>query len=250
MGLFVTNQAVEVLPDVAAGVAPQLRSVIETGKPILQGTVEAETPAEPGVKRHFEHTYQPITTGIAVVQQQIGGLAVMGAAELPVGNVLIGLDEPVLPIQPDGLCLAVGGITGADVCCVGEQFFIRCGTGREVVGLGVNLRLDELFPEPFVERFLDGDLIVDARNNLGMIGKGQQDGDGQMIASADDECCVGVGQFREGGVGVGRLGMIDDDESQVFAGDGADDVAVPFGGRIVYCGRRDAPVRARFRRFV
>ena len=35
----------EVLPDVASGVESQFRRVIETGEPIIEGTVVAETPA-------------------------------------------------------------------------------------------------------------------------------------------------------------------------------------------------------------
>ena len=47
----------EVLPDIAEGVEPQFRQVIETGEPILGGTVEAETPARPGIRRMFRHNY-------------------------------------------------------------------------------------------------------------------------------------------------------------------------------------------------
>ena len=50
----------EVIPDVAAGVEAQLRQVIETGEPIVGGEVEAETPANPGEKRVFRHTYTAI----------------------------------------------------------------------------------------------------------------------------------------------------------------------------------------------
>ncbi len=49
----------EVLPDVAAGVEQQLRKVIETGEPIIDGRVDAETPAHPGVVRAFQHHYYP-----------------------------------------------------------------------------------------------------------------------------------------------------------------------------------------------
>jgi len=49
----------EVLPDVAAGVEQQLRKVMETGEPLFDGTVEAETPAHPGVVRSFQHHYYP-----------------------------------------------------------------------------------------------------------------------------------------------------------------------------------------------
>ncbi len=50
----------EVLPDVAARIESQLLDVIENGKPILQGTVSAATPAHPEVKRHFQHNYRAI----------------------------------------------------------------------------------------------------------------------------------------------------------------------------------------------
>ncbi len=50
----------ELIPDVAAGVEAQYRQVIDTGEPIIGGTVEAETPAQPGIRRHFQHSYFPI----------------------------------------------------------------------------------------------------------------------------------------------------------------------------------------------
>ena len=49
----------EILPDVAAGVEQQLRKVMETGEPIIDGRVDAETPAYPGVVRNFLHHYYP-----------------------------------------------------------------------------------------------------------------------------------------------------------------------------------------------
>ncbi len=49
----------EVLEDVATGVVPRLRQVLETGEPIIEGTVEAETPAHPGESRHYMHNYYP-----------------------------------------------------------------------------------------------------------------------------------------------------------------------------------------------
>lgn len=50
----------EVLPEVAAGAELQLRHVLETGEPIIEGTVEAQTPADPGQKRLFQHNYYPV----------------------------------------------------------------------------------------------------------------------------------------------------------------------------------------------
>ncbi len=47
----------EVIPEIAAEVTAQLQQVIDTGEAIYRGTVVAETPAQPGVQRHFEHGY-------------------------------------------------------------------------------------------------------------------------------------------------------------------------------------------------
>lgn len=47
----------ELLPDVAEGVEAQLRQVLETGEPIHGGEVSAETPAQPGVRRYFQHHF-------------------------------------------------------------------------------------------------------------------------------------------------------------------------------------------------
>jgi len=49
----------EVLQDVAAGVVPQLHQVLKTGEPIIEGMVEAETPAHPGESRRYMHNYYP-----------------------------------------------------------------------------------------------------------------------------------------------------------------------------------------------
>ena len=67
----------QVLPDVAAGVESQLRQVIQTGEPIIGGTVEAETPAQPGVKKTFQHNCYPVRsddgtiTGVSCVVEDI-----------------------------------------------------------------------------------------------------------------------------------------------------------------------------------
>lgn len=67
----------ELLPDVAAGVEGQLRGVIETGEPVVGGTVEAETAAQPGVKKCFEHHYDAVKSadgaivGVSCVVQEV-----------------------------------------------------------------------------------------------------------------------------------------------------------------------------------
>ncbi len=49
----------DILPKVAEGVESQLRDVLETGEPLIQGTAHVETPAHPGSRRHYEHSYYP-----------------------------------------------------------------------------------------------------------------------------------------------------------------------------------------------
>ena len=49
----------DVLADVADIVVPQLRHVLQTGEPIIEGEVTAETPAHPGESRHYMHNYYP-----------------------------------------------------------------------------------------------------------------------------------------------------------------------------------------------
>ena len=67
----------EVIPGVAAGIEAQLRQVIETNTPIIEGTVEAETSAQPSVRRTFMHNYIPVAddngkvTGVSCLVQDI-----------------------------------------------------------------------------------------------------------------------------------------------------------------------------------
>ncbi len=49
----------DVLPEVSAGVEVQLRHVLETGEPIVDGLVTATTPAHPTTLRTYQHNYFP-----------------------------------------------------------------------------------------------------------------------------------------------------------------------------------------------
>jgi len=67
----------DVLKDVAVGAVPQLRQVLQTGEPIIEGEVEAETPAHPGESRRYMHNYYPdknqdgTVVGVSCVVQDI-----------------------------------------------------------------------------------------------------------------------------------------------------------------------------------
>jgi PAS domain S-box-containing protein len=49
----------EVVKDVAVAVVPQLRRVLETGEPILDGVAEVPTPGGSGERTVFRHSYHP-----------------------------------------------------------------------------------------------------------------------------------------------------------------------------------------------
>ena len=57
----------EVIPDVSAEVESLLRRVMETGEPVLDGVVEAETPGSPHQKRIFQHSYHAIMSDEGIV---------------------------------------------------------------------------------------------------------------------------------------------------------------------------------------
>lgn len=50
----------KILPDVWAGIEAQLQQVFETGRPIIEGSVKAETHATNGEKQQFSHCFYPI----------------------------------------------------------------------------------------------------------------------------------------------------------------------------------------------
>jgi len=47
----------EIVPDIAAKVISQLRHVLETGEPIIDGEAEATTPATNSDRKFFRHSY-------------------------------------------------------------------------------------------------------------------------------------------------------------------------------------------------
>ncbi|MCH7869689.1 MAG: PAS domain S-box protein [Myxococcales bacterium] len=57
----------DVIPDVSAGVESLLRRVMVTGEPVVDGAVEAETPAMPHQKRIFQHSYDAVISEEGIV---------------------------------------------------------------------------------------------------------------------------------------------------------------------------------------
>ncbi|MGZ3457815.1 MAG: GAF domain-containing protein, partial [Archangium sp.] len=67
----------EVLPHLASQVEPLLHRVLETGQPVMDVEISGETPAAPGVKRHWLASYYPVRNedgsifGLGVVAVEI-----------------------------------------------------------------------------------------------------------------------------------------------------------------------------------
>lgn len=67
----------EVVKDIAVAVVPQLRRVLESGEPVIDGEVEASTPGTDGERRVLRHSYHPARdsdgriVGVSCVVQDI-----------------------------------------------------------------------------------------------------------------------------------------------------------------------------------
>ena len=57
----------EVIPDIASGALEQLQGVLETGEPVVNGSVVGETKADPGVAKTFRHNYRPVRSSSGAV---------------------------------------------------------------------------------------------------------------------------------------------------------------------------------------
>jgi PAS domain S-box-containing protein len=69
----------EVLPSVALEVEPLLRRVLETGQPVMNVEVTGETPATPGMARHWLTSYYP-------VRDDDGSIAGLGAVVVDISD--------------------------------------------------------------------------------------------------------------------------------------------------------------------
>ena len=81
-----------------------------------------------------------------------------------------------------------------------------------------------------------------------MIGHRQQDGGRQMIAAADHDGRIRLGQLGQRRVRVGRLRMIDQHDADVFARHLADDLAVALEDKLLVANREMSRLAADFER--
>lgn len=164
--------------------------------------------------------------GVTIVEQAVDALGVGVAAK---GLVA----EPVQPIDAGGLRLDIGGIARTDLSGEVEQFGAGRRIGRQIARLSADFGLHELLPEPFALGLGDGDLLVDPPDDLRVLGEGEQDGGGQVVATADDERRVAGGEQRQRGVRVRGLGMIDQHQADILARNLADDDAVALEQKLI-----------------
>jgi hypothetical protein len=219
----------------AEGVAPV--AVLEA-----EGGVEAggddgagDGGAEDGVAV-VEEGVEAVALGVAAEAREVG-LGRWGGAEgaggVVVGRVILemvgafvvgGLDDPGGPVESGGVGLGAAGVAGADLAGQGEEAAAGGALGVEVVGLGEDLGADDLPPEAFAKGEGGGELVVEAPDDLGMVGEGEEEGDGEVVVAAEEDDGAVFGEAGEGAVGEGGGGVVDDDEADVLAGDGAEGV--------------------------
>ena len=108
----------ELLPDVAEGVEQQFRRVLETGEPVIQGRVHAETPAHPGIKKHYVHNYYP-------VKQQDGTIVGLTCAIQLSLKALVANDKSQPPERENGSRRQNRAIRPADDGFIGDSEPLR-----------------------------------------------------------------------------------------------------------------------------
>ena len=131
----------EVLPDLADGIEKQLRQVIESGEPIIDGFTEAETPAHAGLRRTFSHNYHPVkaedgtVVGVSCFVQDISGRKEAERQTAVAQSVLEVVADGVIVIDHRGQIQAFNPAA--------ESIF---GYRRDEVG---GTKLSALMPEPY-----------------------------------------------------------------------------------------------------
>jgi len=123
----------EIIKEVAVGVTPQLRQVLETGKPIIDGEVKAVTRASHEEPRWFRHSYHPASNaddkivGVRCVVQDVTELrhAELRAEQFyrllqEVSTRLVGAQSEEIDIAVDDCLAKLGEYFGASQVGLGQ----------------------------------------------------------------------------------------------------------------------------------
>lgn len=207
----------EVLPDLGPGLAALWRGILETGEPLLDVEIEGETPARPGVVRHWLANYYPVTgdDGEAI---GLGGIVIEitdrkhAEAELEqarrrleflaeVGRVLAGLvDHHDTLARMPSLCVP----RLADACAVyvpdtGDEALVRAAHAHsEADPFSTSLapRYDIAggadAGEPVVRAFLDRRPQLLSRLPAGSLESARRDGSAMILPLEARGRCYGV----------------------------------------------------------
>src|SRR5438445_11832123 len=73
----------EVVPAIAATLAPLLQRILDTGEPVLNIELSGETPAQPGVTRYWRASYFPLAARGRRGKNGAGGLGAIEVEETP-----------------------------------------------------------------------------------------------------------------------------------------------------------------------
>lgn len=163
--------------------------------------------------------------GVAVVEEVVGGLGIAVAGSAAEGRGEGGeIVEQGGPVEACGVGLGVGGVAAADGAGEGEEAGLEGGVVVEVGGLGADFGGDEGGPEALAGGAGGGELGFEAGEEFGVFGDGEEEAGGEVISAADDERGAVLCELIEECVGVGGFAFIDDEEAEVFEGDGSGEV--------------------------
>lgn len=156
--------------------------------------------------------------GVTVVEQAIQSRAIRVAAKRPVGE-LVGLDsvQPIAPIDLRSLGFVVPRVAGANRSRQFEQARASRRAGTEIGRLGANLGRHDLFPKLLSARRAQLDLGTESVHNLRMFGHRREQPDRQVIDAAQHHRGVVLQQGRQRRVRIRGLGLVDQQQSDVFA---------------------------------
>ncbi len=154
--------------------------------------------------------------GVAIVEEAIEVRFALGVAFV---TCAVAVGEQCRPVDAGGLGFVVFGIAGFNGLGEGEDFFTK-GIVDEL-GLGADFGLDDRFPGLFTGGKVGTELGHHAGDEFG-VGEGREKkSGGKVFVVADDDDGSGFKEGMEDGGGEGDGGVLEDEDADVFAGEGA-----------------------------
>jgi hypothetical protein len=120
----------------------------------------------------------------------------------------------------------VVGIAGTDHGGEVQQLAFRRLILGQIGRLRAELGLDQLLPDPLAGGLAGIDLELQSRDQTRMVGEREQHAQRQMVSAAEDDDSPAAEQLGEESMRVRDLGMLDDQDAEIFAGDPGDDFVI------------------------